>query len=288
MNKFLNLTFKIGKIFSSILLVIVLLVMVGSGISLLTSNYVSLKTPNFNTVKELYTEDTSSPNANTGSNVNQSNTRIDRTAPYMKQILNIVRKNHLKDETQYLITKNINKDIDTELINQYLQGLDKFYKDGLRHIEKSPKFKNDYIFSAIVSVEGRYVQPLYEDAIANIKVNGLYNYYIGAGLTNDYHDLFKEAIGTRVEQLQSKAIAKITQQIVLAISVLLFAILLFLPVLIKIEENTRPAEEREETKKEEDMKPCISCGKLIKTTAKKCRHCGTWQNDTEENNGGEQ
>ena len=293
MNKFLKLTFKIGKVFSSILLVIVLLVMVGSGIGLLTSDNAPLKTPSFNTLKQAFIEENAkSETASSTSTSTASTTQpSSKVAPYNNQIKKIIRKHHLKEEVQYLISKNVER-INEELINQYLKGLDKFYTDGLRYINKSEDYKDDLIWDAVYAIEGQYQYQYYlDEARKNVKVGGIYNYYVSAGLAMKYHDLFINSLRDKEERLQEKAMNKIAQQIIFAVSILIFSILLFLPVLIKIEENTRPTEEKEAEaleakKKEEDTKPCISCGKSIKTTAKKCRYCGAWQNNTEDNNGG--
>ena len=286
MNKFLNLTLKIGKVFSLILLIIVLLVMIGSGIALLTSNNAPLETPSFSDIKQSYLE-WNAKSKNTASAVNSTQQSSKDALPYMNKIKKIVRKHHLNNEIPYLIAKNIDSDIDDELINQYLRGLDKFYADSLRFINSSEEFKNDVISEAVYSIEReKRISYDLEEVKKNFKVNGTYHYCVGAGLAMGYHELFMDSIQDKEKLLQEKAAAKTTQQIVLAISVLLFVLLLFLPVLIKIEENTRPVEERETAKKGEDTKACIKCGKQIKADAKKCRYCGTWQNETEQNNGG--
>lgn len=288
MNKFLKLTFKIGKVFSSILLVIVLLVMVGSGIALLTSDNAPLKTPSFNTLKQTFIEENAKYEENNNTSTNNSNTQQSKKiSQYAKQIEKIIRKHHLNEEVKYLISDNIDRNINTELIGQYLKGLDKFYTDGLRYINKSEDYKDDLIFDAVYAIEGQYQYKYHlDEARNNVKVAGIYNYYVSAGLAMKYHDLFINSLRDKAERLQEKAMNKIAQQIVFAVSILIFSILLFLPVLIKIEENTRPVEEREEEKtevkkKEEETKTCKNCGKKIKVTAKKCRYCGTWQEETE-------
>ena len=286
MNKFLNLTFKIGKVFSSILLVIVLLVMLGCGIGLLTFGSGTLKTPSFSEVKQAFIETNDSTTMDTG-NVNSTSQSIKVSHQYNEQIQKIIRKHHLKEEVKYLITKNIDKDIPEELISQYLKGLDRFYKDGLRYINSSDEFRSDFIFDAVYSIEGMYQYEYHlNEARNNVKVNGIYNYYVSAGLAMKYHDLFINSLQQSAIQQQASTMNKIALQIIFAVSILVFSILLFLPVLIKIEENTRPIEDRAEVAKDEDTKTCISCGKQIKTSAKKCRFCGAWQNKSEENNGG--
>lgn len=290
MNKFLKFTFIIGKIYSSVLLVIVLLAMVFSGIALLTPNSTPLQTPNFNTVKQAFMEKNASSEVDSYNDSN-NNWQNSKSSRYIKLIEKIIHKHHLHEDVQYLIARNIDRNINEDLIGQYLKGLDKFYTDGLRYINKSKEFRDDLIFDTVYDIEGRYLyQDYLEDAKNKVTVNGTYNYYVSAGLAIKYHNLFISSLKDKDELLQEKALSKITLQIVFIVSILIFSILLILPVLIKIEENTRPTEEKEEEKaeikkkeSEDETKTCKSCGKQIKITAKKCRYCGTWQDD---NNGG--
>lgn len=279
MNKFLELTFSIGKVFSSILLVIALFVMLWSGVGLLSSNNLSVKTPKFNTIKQAYIKESNENNYT--ANLNNSNSIGNSNSfRYIRQIRKIIRKHQLNENLQYEIAKNIDN-INEELIPEYLRGLDKFYTDGLKFIENSESFKDNFLYDVVYNEEKDGYTDMgsaLNNARKYVKENGTYNKYIGIGLTKRYHKLFIEALGNSAIQQQENIVDKIVKQIIFILSILIFSILLFLPVLIKIEENTRPSGEKDNTKK------CKSCGREIKLNAKKCRYCGAWQN--EETNGG--
>lgn len=279
MNKFLELTFSIGKIFSSVLLIIALFVMLWSGVGLLSSNNLSVKTPKFNTIKQIYIKESNENNYT--ANLNNSNSiGSSNSFRYIRQIRKIIRKHQLNENLQYEIAKNIDN-INEELIPEYLRGLDKFYNDGLKFIENSESFKDNFLYDVVYDEEKdgyTDIDSALNNARKYVKENGTYNKYIGIGLTKRYHKLFIEALGNSAIQQQENIVNKIVKQIIFILSILIFSILLFLPVLIKIEENTRPSGEKDNTKK------CKSCGREIKLNAKKCRYCGAWQN--EETNGG--
>lgn len=279
MNKFLELVFSIGKVFSSILLVIALFVMLWSGVGLLSSNNLSVKTPKFNTIKQAYikesNESTYTANLDNSGSIESSN-----SFRYIRQIRKIIRKHQLKETLQYEIAKNVDN-INEELIPEYLRGLDKFYTDGLKFIENSESFKDNFLYDVVYNEEKdgyTDIDNAFSNARKYVKENGTYNSYIGIGLTKKYHKLFIEELGNSTIQQQENIVNKIVKQVTFILSILIFSILLFLPVLIKIEENTRPKEEKDNTKN------CKNCGREIKLNAKKCRYCGTWQN--EETNGG--
>lgn len=279
MNKFLELTFSIGKVFSSILLIIALFVMLWSGVGLLSSNNLSVKTPKFNTIKQAYIKE-SNESAYTENLDNSASIGSSNSFRYIRQTRKIIRKHQLNENLQYEIAKNIDN-INEELIPEYLRGLDKFYNDGLKFIENSESFKDNFLYDVVYDEEKdgyTDIGSALNNARKYVKENGTYNKYIGIGLTKRYHKLFIEALGNSAIQQQENIVNKIVKQIIFILSILIFSILLFLPVLIKIEENTRPSGEKDNTKK------CKSCGREIKLNAKKCRYCGAWQN--EETNGG--
>ena len=279
MNKFLELTFSIGKVFSSILLVIALFVMLWSGVGLLSSNNLSVKTPKFNTIKQAYIKE-SNESTYTANLDNSGSTESSNSFRYIRQIRKIIRKHQLKETLQYEIAKNIDN-INEELIPEYLRGLDKFYTDGLKLIENSESFKDNFLYDVVYNEEKdgyTDIDNAFSNARKYVKENGTYNSYIGIGLTKKYHKLFIEELGNSAIQQQENIVNKIVKQVIFILSILIFSILLFLPVLIKIEENTRPSGEKDNTKK------CKSCGREIKLNAKKCRYCGAWQD--EETNGG--
>lgn len=279
MNKFLELTFSIGKVFSSILLVIALFVMLWSGVGLLSSNNLSVKTPKFNTIKQAYIKE-SNESTYTANLDNSGSTESSNSFRYIRQIRKIIRKHQLKETLQYEIAKNIDN-INEELIPEYLRGLDKFYTDGLKLIENSESFKDNFLYDVVYNEEKdgyTDIDNAFSNARKYVKENGTYNSYIGIGLTKKYHKLFIEELGNSTIQQQENIVNKIVKQVIFILSILIFSILLFLPVLIKIEENTRPSGEKDNTKK------CKSCGREIKLNAKKCRYCGAWQD--EETNGG--
>lgn len=151
MNKFLELTFSIGKVFSSILLVIALFVMLWSGVGLLSSNNLSVKTPKFNTIKQAYIKE-SNESTYTANLDNSGSTESSNSFRYIRQIRKIIRKHQLKETLQYEIAKNIDN-INEELIPEYLRGLDKFYTDGLKLIENSESFKDNFLYDVVYNEE---------------------------------------------------------------------------------------------------------------------------------------
>ena len=79
----------------------------------------------------------------------------------------------------------------------------------------------------------------YEDTNGSVMNNGVYNLTISKHLVGSYSSLFEKNLKKAKIQEQEKIAMKIVAGVFLLVSLLLFVMFLFLPVLIKIEENTK-------------------------------------------------
>ena len=244
-------------------------------------------------------EDNSSSNVTQRASVsNGTKIDIDR---YDKAIERIIKKNNLNTSMIPLVKKSI-QNIPDKYVKQYLRGLDKFCRDGLSYLDSHRYSMENFILVNVKKELGYYYQNEYYAAIHNIKKLGVYNYYVSKGLITEYDFYFTQNLVASNEQSQTNTMTLISVGCVLGVSLLVFAILLFLPILIKIEENTRVSKKpladdtnsvltEEDTKKtiqqspKDDEKICPNCNKIIKKTAKKCRFCNTW---LDENAGGKE
>lgn len=296
LDAFLNLSFKIGKVISVVLLFFTLFVIIACGLSFIPLTSAKVDTPSFKIIEQMF-EGNSSSNVTQGNSVsNDSKVATDR---YDKEIERIIKKNNLNTSMIPLVKQSI-QNIPAKYVKQYLRGLDKFCRDGLSYLEDHRYSMENFILVNVKKELGYYYQNEYYNAIHNIKKQGVYNYYVSKGLVTEYDFYFTQNLVASDEQSQTNTITLISVGCVLGVSLLVFTILLFLPILIKIEENTRggvtktitdnpqPISPVESESVEHNIQPtpaddekfCPNCNRIIKKTAKKCRFCNTWLDES--------
>ena len=213
LNKILYASFKFGKVFAVLALIVLVLTMIGSGVYLLKINNPKIVTPQFEVVKQALENENSSSYSDSSSDYVSTNViRKEKAEKKYKQIIeNIVETAKLKPFAYDMILTNVAK-YDSKYQSQYLEGLSSFIPDGLKYIHDKYKVNTNN-----VSVSKQAL----------------------SGVIEEYNRMFDAEISRvdseKMSQIQEKIVAGST----LAISILLFVICLFLPLLIKIEENTR-------------------------------------------------
>lgn len=288
LNKFLSFSFKLGKILSSVLLIVTLIAIIGAGIVLLRFNGSKVETPSFSYIEdmlEVIKNEKSATSDYKEPSKDEEKTELDR---YEKTIEAIVNDNSLPHAMKKRI-KKYTGNVAEKYRKQYLKGLNQFYKEGFKSLEANKKNYEEYLLVAYKLQLSYYYMRDYSYAKKDIKKDGKYNLYLCSQMLEDYDKIFAENIEDALEKSEEQTASKIVAGYVLGGALLLFTILLFLPVLIKIEENTRlkleGSEENEtkslEAEKTEETKKCPHCGAEIKKDAKKCRFCNNW---LEENN----
>ncbi|MGN0004966.1 MAG: hypothetical protein ACI37Z_03160 [Candidatus Gastranaerophilaceae bacterium] len=228
---FFNTCFKVGKILSMIMLVLTLISFCISGITLVCLQPTNIETPIFKTLEN---EINSKNEINSETTKNKLKDKKTETLATDKEIDRIIKENKLNYQVKNFITKKY-LEIPNKLKKRYLTGLDSFCKDGLSTLNKNDKLMR--IFNTEYKTD--YYGEEYEDSNGPIMNNGVYNLTISKHLVEAYHHYFEENLAAAQIQDQEKIIVKEVTKIVLLISLFLFVMFLFLPVLIKIEENTR-------------------------------------------------
>ena len=214
LNKILYACFKFGKVFAVFALIVLILTMVGSGICLLNMDNPKINTPQFETVKQALENRNSRGNySNSSSDYVSTNViRKEKVEKKYKQVIeNIVETANLKPFAYDMILTSV-ANYDSKYQSQYLEGLGSFISEGYAYLGKKYKVNMDNVTIAKQAL---------------------------TGIIEEYNKMFDAEISRvdseKLSQLQDKIVAAS----ILASSILLFVICLFLPLLIKIEENTR-------------------------------------------------
>jgi hypothetical protein len=197
MDKFLNFSFKFGKVFTVVLLVALLLSMLCSGINAIKSfKSVNLEIPTF-------TEIANNARAFQSNTVEQKDNNVE---PYILAINEIAKDLDLNTYGKNIILGSLN-DVNEEYKLNYSLGLKQFLSEyyGFMKAQNKP------------SVSGEQLATVLND----------YKFYFQRNVSD------KEA---KELKLQSDRILSLS---IFVSSLLLFILCLLLPLLIKIEENTR-------------------------------------------------
>lgn len=235
LDAFLNLSFKIGKVISVVLLFVTLFVIIACGLSFIPLTSAKVDTPSFKIIEQMWE---GSPNNNISQTSNSFSSNKVNTDKYDKEIECIINKNNLNTNVVSFVKKSI-QNIPAKYAKQYLKGLDTFCRDGLTYLDSHKDSMNDFILVNVRKEQGYNYENDYYVAISNIKEWGVYNYYISKGLVTEYHNYFMQNLDAVDKQAEANTMTIISVVQVMGVALLIFTILLFLPILIKIEENTR-------------------------------------------------
>lgn len=198
MEKILNFSFKFGKTFSSILLVLLCILILISGFNCL-KNLIPTKNiyPKFS---DMVADATAIKNEETTKDVTDK-----KAKKYILIINEIVKENDLNETGKEIIFENVSN-VEEEERNTYSKNLKPFVADYYSHMKKK-----------------------------NLQVSG-----------NDFYNILEEYQSNYFLYAKVKAVNESTRTTKLIVyssillsSILLFMLCLLLPLLIKIEENTR-------------------------------------------------
>ncbi len=197
LDKFLNLSFKFGKIFSSVLLILLLFSIIVSSVTTIANfKKVKLEVPTYQEIKATYT----------ALKENKTENIKDKEVPEYIIVLNEIAKDcDLNDYGKGLIFSNINS-VQENVKLEYTKGLKSFLNEY--YLTMKSKNKN---------VTGN-------DLIA---------------VTNDYKNFFEIKYANKQLKESNLLQKRIVGISTLLSSILLFILCLLIPLMIKIEENTR-------------------------------------------------
>lgn len=217
-DKFLNVCFKIGKVGMSILLVI--LVLVGIGF-IFNASYKTVKMNNIPLEYKFQSEDTTE--AANNNSLSSEDLKIEKEKVeklYKNEIAQIVKENKASE-------KAVNNII-SDLVNvqkadrkDYVNNLSQYYKD----LEK-------YFIDKINSEYPDMSEKEIEEFFKNNQVREI-------EIPRRYFVRYNRQIAIRDEAKQALQTARINDLIALLVCISIFLVSLMIPILIRIEENTR-------------------------------------------------
>ena len=211
LDSFLFFTFKFGKIISTVCLAVFFIGLILSAILIFNLKGSGFENPNFDTVKAYYDQQNTQQQSNVSQsddaqNLNYIQEKIKVERNYKDIIKVIIKQNQLDPLFYDYMLKEL-VDIPDNQRSNYMAGLEKFMSDGVKYFRENGKFDNTINAEDIAST---------------------------------YKSMYQESLN---KQQQSETDSKIQQVTIFgaaATSLLFFIIFLILPLLIKIEENTRP------------------------------------------------
>jgi len=220
-DKFLNVCFKIGKVTFSILLLLSLLVTLLlwiniGGLYLNSANHKATYKYDVKKIIQSEMDNLQKPQKENKTNPEQTNIPPDEQTQAMNMYNKFIEDNNLPK-------KELSLPNERELL--YVKGFINFYKDLEKELKKAviEYYKGKFQESQI---ELYYAQPEYKD----ILLSNAIEYYI-----KSYNEEMN-TINLKKQQIDQQK----QQSFIVALSSLcIFILFLFLPILIRIEENTR-------------------------------------------------
>lgn len=199
LDAFLELSFKIGKVISVVLLHVTLFTIILCGLSFIPLCSTKVDTPSFKIIEQMW-------EGNSSNDVTQemdiSNGNKVTTDKYDKEIVRIINKNNLNTKVIPYVKKSV-QNIPAKYVKQYLKGLDTFCKEGLTYLDSHKDSMNDFILVNVRKEEGYNYENKYYIAISNIREWGDYNYYISKGLVTEYDYYFALNLGDVEKETQA-------------------------------------------------------------------------------------
>ncbi|MFA7658301.1 MAG: hypothetical protein WCY19_02595 [Candidatus Gastranaerophilaceae bacterium] len=159
MDKFLFFSFKFGKVFSSILLVVLIATIIFAGIFLLKMDRYSIETPSFDIVKaqleaEQKNDYSYQQNDNEVSYLAIEKQNVEKK--YGKLIEKIIEDNNLSPIAYDLMVSNI-VTVNTKFQDKYAEGLGQFISDGISYAkDKKIKPSKDFIKALLESYQSLF------------------------------------------------------------------------------------------------------------------------------------
>lgn len=245
LDAFLNVSFKVGKVISTTILALALLTGIGCGIGMLCNSFHKLDTPSFSKAEKEF-EEQLHPSSNNQTEVKTPQSDIKNSnSKYEKDIQKIISQNKLDPKVKSDIERGLNLNTTVGHERQYLNGLNAYISRGLKYVSKESQAGEFYISNTIISEKGDNYES-YKEFLKNkniVNKDGRYNYYLCAGLVVDYTLQFIDE-AEKVEKAKSESAVKNNGLLItLGIATVLFILFLYLPILIRIEENTRKLRE---------------------------------------------
>lgn len=245
LDTFLNISFKVGKVISATILTLALLIGIGCGIGMLCNSFHKLDTPSFSQAEKDFDEQLHPSSNKQGELTTPQNDIKNSDSKYAKDIQKIITQNKLDPKVKNDIEEGLNLDIIVGHERQYLKGLNIFIRDGLKYVTKEPKAGEFYISNTIIDKKGNNYAS-YKELLNNKNIvtkDGSYNYYLCAGMVIDYTINFIDNV-KKVEKAKLESADKNNALLIaLGVTIIFFILFLYLPILIRIEENTRKLKE---------------------------------------------
>ena len=215
MNKFLNACFQIGKWFMSIVLILLLL----TGVGLICN--IIYKSNNMNAYVMDYKFPTQENEAAV-ENQNSDKSVIDEISKqYKEQIIAQLKESNVSEKTANIIIKRMVV-VEERDRKDFVNNLSQYYKDATKYLIND--LKSEYNLS---EAEAKQVLNEEKQEINN-KI-----------IPDKYFQRYSEQVEARNAEQQKIEAQRTTSLIALLVCLCMFVMFLTIPILIRIEENTR-------------------------------------------------